>query len=441
MLLHIIAAAITPSFDVEIASRAYLDTLKGAARAKSDAYFEGGYWLTLWGAGVAMLSYWVMLRTGWSAKWRDLAERITRWRFVQALLYGLPFGIVGALLTLPWMIYEDYVREQQYGLMNQSPGEWAVEQSIVLGVNTLIFALVVAVVFALIRWSPRRWWLWSAGAVTLLLAVFVMVTPVFISPLLNTYKPMAAGPMRDQILAMAHANHIPTDSVTVFDASKQSKRVSANVSGLGPTIRISLNDNLLNRASPAGVKAVMGHEMGHYVLNHVPWMIAQFAVLLLAVMFALWWSVPRLIARFGGQWGVSGVADLAAVPAYMLIVTLIFLVATPVTNMLIRRHEAQADAFGLDAAREPDGFAESAMQLSEYRKLEPGAIEEALFYDHPSGSERVHRAMAWKAAHLAQLPVDQRGVVRPLLAPLPDRASSIPSKANAPPMAASSDQR
>ena len=160
MLLHILTAVITPPFDVEIASRAYLDTLQGAARAKSDAYFEGGYWLTLWGAGVAMLSYWVMLCTGWSSKWRDLAKRITRWRFVQALLYALPFGIVGALLTLPWTIYEDYVREQQYGLMNQSLGEWAVEQSIVLGVNTLIFALVVAVVFALIRWSPRRWWLW-----------------------------------------------------------------------------------------------------------------------------------------------------------------------------------------------------------------------------------------------------------------------------------------
>jgi STE24 endopeptidase len=181
--------------------------------------------------------------------------------------------------------------------------------------------------------------------------------------------------------------------------------------------------------------------MGHYVLNHVPWIIGQFAVLLLAVMFALWWSVPRLIARFGEQCGVSGVADLAAVPAYMLIVTLIFLVATPVTNTLIRRHEAQADAFGLDASRAPDGFAESAMQLSEYRKLEPGPIEEALFYDHPSGAERVHRAMAWKAAHLAELPVDQRGVVRPLPAPAPVSASNIPSSASAAPAAASKVQR
>ncbi len=430
-------AAIAPAFDIEAASRAYLDTLSGAARAKSDAYFEGGYWITLWSALVAVASYLVMLRLGWSATWRDLAERITRRRFLQAMLYSVPFVIVGALLTAVWEIYVSFVREKHYGLMNQSFGGWLGEQGIVIGVNTLIMAVLIGVVFALIRWSPRRWWLWSAGAVTLLLAVLVMIQPVFVAPLLNKYTPMAAGPMRDEILTMARANHIPADNVYVFDASKQSKRVSANVSGLGPTIRISLNDNLLNRATPAGVKEVMGHEMGHYVLNHIQWMIAQFAVLLVAVMFVLWWSVPRLIARWGGSWGVHGPADLAAVPAYFLVVALIMLVTTPVTNTLIRRHEIQADVFGLDASREPDGLAQTAMQLSEYRKIEPGPIEEALFYDHPSGSNRVHRAMAWKAAHLAELPEAQRGMARPV----PASASSMPASASPAPAAASNVQR
>ena len=430
-------AAIAPAFDVEAASRAYLNTLSGVARAKSDAYFEGGYWLTLWAAIVTAVSYLIMLRLGWSAKWRELAERITRRRFLQAMLYAVPFVLGGALLTAPWEIYAGFVREKQYGLMNQSLGGWIGEQAIVIGVNTLIMAVLIGVVFALIRWSPKRWWLWSAGAVTLLLAFLVMVQPVFISPLLNKYTPMAAGPMRNQILTMAHANHIPADDVYVFDASKQTKRVSANVSGLGPTIRISLNDNLLNRSTPAAVKAVMGHEMGHYVLNHIQWMVAQFGILLLLVMYALWWSVPRLIARFGERWGVSGPADLAAVPVYFLVVTLMMLIATPITNTLIRRHELQADVFGLDAAREPDGFAQAAMQLSEYRKVEPGPIEEALFFDHPSGSNRVHRAMAWKAAHLAELPQAQRGMVRPL----PPSASTIPPSASVAPAPASNVQR
>ncbi len=439
MIILTTLAAIAPTFDVEAASRAYLDTLSGAARAKSDGYFEGGYWMLLWSALVGVLSYLVMLRLGWSAKWRDLAERITRRRFLQAMLFAVPFVFIGALLTAPWEIYAGFVREKHYGLMNQSFGGWLGEQAIVLAVNALIMAVLIGIVFALIRWSPRRWWLWSAGAVTLLLAFIVMIQPVYISPLLNKYTPMAAGPLRDQILGMAHANHIPADNVYVFDASKQSKRVSANVSGLGPTIRISLNDNLLNRSTPAGVKAVMGHEMGHYVLDHIQWMIAQFALLLVGVMFALWWSVPRLIARHGARWGVSGPADLAAVPVYFLMVSLIMLVATPITNTLIRRHEIQADNFGLDAAREPDGFAQSAMQLSEYRKIEPGRVEEALFFDHPSGSNRVHRAMAWKAAHLTDLPVDQRGVVRPLPPPL--NASIIPPSARAAPAPASNVQR
>ena len=429
------AVTTAPPFDAEAATRAYLATLNGAARAKSDAYFEGGYWLILWDALVAVVSYLVMLRLGWSAKWRDLAERITRRKLVQALLYSVPFVVVGALLTLPWTIYTSFVREQQYGLINQSFPAWLGDYAIMLAVGVVTTSLMIAVLFAVIRRWPKRWWIGTTAAMVAMLLLFVLVTPVFISPLLNKYTPMAAGPMRDQILTMAHAQKIPADNVYVFDASKQSKRVSANVSGLGPTIRISLNDNLLNRSTPAGVKAVMGHEMGHYVLNHIQWMIAQFAVLILGMMFVLWWSVPRVIARWGGRWGVNGPADLAAVPVYFLIATLIMLVATPVTNTLIRRHEIEADSFGLDAAREPDGFAETAMQLSEYRKIEPGPVEEALFFDHPSGSNRVHRAMAWKAAHLAELPEAQRAVVRPA------SASSIPNSASPAPAAASSVQR
>jgi STE24 endopeptidase len=168
-------AAIAPTFDVEAASRAYLDTLSGAARAKSDAYFEGGYWMLLWSALVGVLSYLVMLRLGWSAKWRDLAERITRRRFLQAMLFAVPFVFTGALLTAPWEIYAGFVREKHYGLMNQSFGGWLGEQAIVLAVNALIMAVLIGIVFALIRWSPRRWWLWSAGAVTLLLAFIVMI--------------------------------------------------------------------------------------------------------------------------------------------------------------------------------------------------------------------------------------------------------------------------
>jgi STE24 endopeptidase len=414
MLIDILAAAVAaPPFDVEAATRAYLDTLQGVARAKSDAYFEGGYWLLLWNALAGIVSAWVMLHFGWSAAWSRWAERVTKRRWLQPALYSLPFTLVSVLIVAPWTLYTDYYREKQYGLMNLSLGGWLGERAIQIGISLLMTAIMLMVVFAVIRRARRTWWLWGAGALTLFTAFGVLIAPVFISPLFNKYTPMQAGPLRDQILGMARANHVPADNVYVFDASKQTKRISANVSGLGPTIRISLNDNLLNRTSPAEVKAVMGHELGHYVLGHVWQLIFEFALIFLVAFLVLWWLTPRLLARFGSRWGVSDTADPAVTPLFAVILTVYMLAATPVLNTIVRTHESEADAFGLDAAREPDGFAATAMKLSEYRKIEPSPTEEALFFDHPSGRTRVHMAMEWKAKHLAELPPGQRAMVRP----------------------------
>jgi STE24 endopeptidase len=415
MIMELIGAAASaaPPFDPETATRAYLSTLQGAARARSDAYFEGGYWLLLWGAFVGILSHWLMLRLGWSAAWSGWAARVTRRRWLQPGLYALPYVALGWLIVLPWTIYTGFVREKQYGLMNQSFGGWLGQQAIALLVGLVMTAVVLTVVFAVIRRAPKSWWLWGTAAMVALTAFSVAVAPVFIAPLFNKYTPMPEGPLRDQILAMAQANHIPAKNVYVFDASKQSKRISANVSGLGPTIRISLNDNLLNRATPAEVKAVMGHEMGHYVLGHVWKTILALSLIILVAGLILWKVTPWALARRGGRWRIESVADPAVVPLFAIILTLFVLALTPVLNTLVRTHESEADAFGLEAAREPDGFASTAMKLSEYRKIEPSPLEEALFFDHPSGRTRVRMAMDWKARHLAELPPDQRGMVTP----------------------------
>jgi STE24 endopeptidase len=406
-----LAAAAAQAFDVDAATRAYLETVQGAARARSDAYFEGGYWLMLWSALVGVVVYWIMLRTGWSAAWSERSRRITRRRWLQPAIYSVPFSIVGAVLTLPWTVYSGFVREQQYGLMNLTFVAWLTEQTISLVVSIILGAIVFLVLFAVIRRAPRSWWLWGTGAAAALLALLVMISPVFIAPLFNTYMPMAPGPLRDQILAMAHKEGIPANDVYVFDQSKQTNRISANVSGIGPTIRISLNDNLLTRTSPAGVRAVMGHEMGHYVLKHVERQVVELSLLALVLLFLLWWLSPRILRRFGDPWGVHGVSDPGVAPLYAIVIVVFGLVTTPVVNTMVRTAEAEADAFGLNAAREPDGFATVAMLLSEYRKIEPGKWEEALMYDHPSGRSRVRMAMEWKGQHLDELPPDQRGIV------------------------------
>lgn len=403
-MLAYAAAAAPQGFDVEAATRAYLDTLQGPARAKSDAYFEGGYWMPLWGTLLSLALYYLLLRFGWAARLRDWAERVTKRRWLQPALFALPFFLIVSLISLPWSIYAGYIREKQYDLMNLSLGAWLGEQAIGLVISLLMGALLMTIIFAVIRRAPRTWWLWGAGTLTLFMALGMLIAPVFIAPLFNEYKPMPAGPLRDSIIAMAREHDVPAQNVYVFDQSKQHKRISANVSGLGPTIRISLNDNLLERSSPAEVKAVMGHELGHYVLGHTRNILIAMTLLMLALMFLLWWLTPRVIARYGAGWGVRGPDDPAAVPIYLSIVAVATLLLLPVLNTLIRTQESQADAFGLDAAREPDGFASTAMKLSEYRKIEPSPLEEALFFDHPSGRTRVRMAMEWKARHRGQPP-------------------------------------
>lgn len=408
ILTSLVAAASTVPFDADAATQAYLATLQGAARAKSDAYFEGGYWLPLWSALVALVTYWLMLRMGWSAKWSAWASRVTKREWLRPALYSLPYGIAASLIGLPWAIYTGYVREHQYGLSNQSFGDWATETAIMSGVGLVVGAIFFVIFWAVIRKSPKRWWLWGSGAVAALMAVMILLAPIFIEPLLNKYTPMQPGPVRDEILRIAHEQKIPTNDVYVVDASKQTKRISANVAGLGPTIRIALNDNLLNRSNIHGIKAVMGHEMGHYKLYHIQKLLAYLVLMALAGFFITAWAAPRVLKRHGERWGVTEVRDPASAPVLFGILALLSLPGGLIFNSIIRIHESEADAFGLAAAKEPDGFAMTAMQLSEYRKIEPGALEEILFYDHPSGRTRVQMAMDWKAANLDQLPAEQR---------------------------------
>ncbi len=150
------------------------------------------------------------------------------------------------------------------------------------------------------------------------------------------------------------------------------------------TTRISLNDNLLNRSSPAEVKAVLGHEMGHYVLNHVYKGIAFFGIVTVLAFAFVCWGFDWAERHWGERWGVRGIGDVAGLPLLAALFAIFMFAITPMTNTITRTMEAEAVAFGLNAARQPDGFAQAAVQLSEYRKMHPGPVEEFLFYDPPA---------------------------------------------------------
>lgn len=402
-LPSVATAAVPQAFDPVAATNAYLATVSGAARARSDAYFEGGYWLILWDTVVGILSVWLPLHFGVVRRLSAWAGRVTGGRpALRALLFLPPFLALVGIMTLPWSIYTEWVREHQYAMSNQAFGAWFGEWAINFVIDTVLTSLLFLALFSLWRRLPRSWWAWGTLVAGGFLFVAILIAPVFIDPLFNKYTPMAASPLRDQIVQMAHANGVPTENVLVVDASRQTKRISANVSGIGPTVRVALNDNLLNRTSPAEVRAVMGHELGHYVLGHVASLLVAFTLLTGIIFLLLDGLTMALTKRFGGRWGIRERDDPAIVAPALIVASVLGMLATPLFNNIVRFHESQADYFGVNAARAPDGFAKVALRLSEYRKLEPSPLEEIIFYDHPSGRTRILMAMRWKAQHVGE---------------------------------------
>jgi STE24 endopeptidase len=388
-----------PGFEVSKATDAYVATISAAEREKSDAYFEGGCWIDAWGVVITVLIAWLLLGTRFSARLRDFAERRTRRGFLRGLIYAIAFLCVLFVLTLPWTLYTEYFREHQYGLSNQTLSAYLGEWVIGFLLTIAIMAFAIAGLYAIIRRVRERWVYWATAATALFMLFVILINPVFVQPLFNDYKSLPDGELRSSILALAREHGVPADDVYWYDASKQTKRISANVSGIAGTTRIALNDNLLNGTSPPEIRAVMAHEMGHYVLHHSLWLPLAFTL----VLALGYWAVNRLFGRFhrrhGERWGVRDIADPAGLPLAFAIFSVVMLLLSPVTNSITRIAENQADAFGLEAAREPNGFASVAMRLAQYRKIEPGPLEEVIFYDHPSGRARVERAMRWLAEH------------------------------------------
>jgi STE24 endopeptidase len=387
------------SFDIRAAVDAYLAKMPPAQRARSDAYFEGGYWLILWDFLSTAFVMWLLLRFRWSAKMRNLAERITRFRPLQTVLYWVQFMILTSALTFPLTMYEGFFRERKYDLMNQAFGQWMRDQVVGLAVGLVLGAIVIVPLFGLVRRLGRNWWVWGAALVIVFFAFVSLIAPVYIAPLFNQYKKLEDARVKDPILQMARANGIPATDVWEFDASRQSNRVSANVSGFANTMRISLNDNLLNRCTLPEIETTMGHEMGHYVLNHSYKGLVMFGVLIVIAFAFVNWAINLALARWGTAWDVRGIGDVAVLPLAALVFALFFFLTTPVNNTITRTMEFEADMYGLNAARQPDGEANVDMMLGEYRKLDPGPLEEFTFFDHPSGRTRITAAMQWKAEH------------------------------------------
>jgi STE24 endopeptidase len=413
------ASAVTPpdvttatSFDARAATQDYLAQLPADKKASSDRYFEGGYWLYVCGILYTSALMLLLLVTGASARIRDFVVRLTARPNLQTAAYFVLFLLITALLQFPLAFYRDFVREHQYALSTQAFGCWL--RDFMLGWAFLVvFATLLGVaLLAIVRRLGRSWWTWATAATVFFIALALMIAPVFVYPLFNKYTALENGPVRDAVLSMARANGIPVTDVYVADASRQTTRISANVSGFLGTDRITLNDNLLKRCSSLEIKAVMGHEMGHYVLNHNFEELLFLAILTFLLFRWVDWSVHLALRLWGDHWRISELGDPAVAPLAVAIICIFFLATTPIRNSFEREQEYEADIFGLNAAGQPDGFAQVALKFADYRKLDPSKWEEIAFYDHPSGRARIYSAMRWKAEHLGQSQMSQSSAAK-----------------------------
>jgi len=407
--------------DVNKATRAYLDLVSAPDRARSDAYFEGDYWLQLWGFlyGVAVAA--LLLQGRISSRMRALAERVVPWRWLQPALYAVQWVAAVTVLQFPLDVYRGYFREHQYHLSNLTFGGWMAEQGKGFLIGQVMGVLGMVAFYAVLRRAKRTWWLWGAGVALAFVVFGIVIGPVFLEPVFNQFRPVQDPVVKEAVLRLARANGVPATDVYEYDASKQSDRVSAHVSGILGTTRISLNDNLLKRCNLPQIEAVMAHEMGHYIFNHIFKAMLFFALFIPLSFAVAQWLVGKLLAWKGERWGVKGVDDPAGLPLLLAALSAFGFLSTPILNSMVRQQEMEADQFALNAARQPDAEAQVDLALGEYRKLDPGPLEEIFFYDHPSGRVRIETAMRWKAEHLEELKLQQGA------APAPPPATATPA--------------
>ena len=391
-------AAGSTTFDAAAETAKYLAALPPEAHEKATAYTQGGHWLLLWGTLIAIAVSWIIVRTGLLTRIRSKVGLGALG--IPAALAILPvWFLMDSVLSLPWAVYTRWWRQTQYGLSSQALGGWFEDWGKGLVVGLIMNVILFGLIYLVMRLSPRRWWLWGGLVTSAFLIFAIVIAPVAIEPMFNKYTPAPAGEVRDTVVAMAKANGVPSDKIFIYNGSKQSNAYTANVSGLFGSARIAMSDTMFKKgADIAEVRGVVGHEMGHYVHMHSLWFAGAFSLL---AMLGFWLTgrLFPLAQRLLGASGVESIADPAGVPVVTAVLAVLSLLATPLTNTLVRTAEADADNFSLQRVNEPDGLAKALVKTIEYRAATPGAVEEFIFYDHPSVGWRVRNAMNWKAAH------------------------------------------
>ena len=382
------------TFDVQQATDTYINSLGIEALAKATAYTSGSHWILLWGFLISALTTWVFVKYGILNKIDAKLNKRSLW--LRSFVISGAFIFLSSLLMLPWSIYSDWWREFSYGKTSQPIEDFLSQGGISLLLSSLLGGLFFSGIYFFIRRVGQFWWAWSGGLTAVFISTMMLLGPIWIEPLFNKYTPLPQGEVREALELLAKQANIDPDRIFVYDGSRQSNRFTANVSGLGSSARIAISDVALKSASLDEVKAVTGHEIGHYVSGHV-WNLIGTATVLAMLFFYLANALFSKVSRSIGS--ASVIADPIGIPVLLLCVSFLALLAQPVINFVVRQGEIEADQYSYQSVNLPDAMATALVKTAEYRNPRPNAVQEFIFYSHPSVEKRVKAAMEWKAQH------------------------------------------
>jgi STE24 endopeptidase len=340
--------------------------------------------------GALVLAWWT-----WSGTAIGLARLVEGW-------LGAPPGVVAgvalaagasqALATFPLDVLAGLVLPRRAGLSTQSLAGWLADRAKMTAVGGVLGLLAVELVYALLRWSPARWWLWGAAALSLGAVLLSAVVPLWLVPLFYRLRPLEDTGLRTRFLALAARMGVPAAEVSVADLSRKGRAANAAVVGLGRTRRILVSDTLLGAFPPEEVEVVLAHELGHQVRGHM----AQGLVVQGGVILLVLGAADRILRPTAPALGLSGPADPAGLPLFILVVSALGLAVTPLVAAWSRRLEREADQIALDVTRAPSAFVAAMERLGALNLAErqPGRLRELLFATHPSIASRIRVGQA-----------------------------------------------
>jgi STE24 endopeptidase len=365
---------------------------------KAMRYYRSGNVLWIIQVAWGLILPALFLFTGFSARIRDWATRLGRKWFFIVGLYFVIFALIAFVLDFPLSYYAGFVREHAYGLSNQTFAKWLGDSVKELAVSLVIGFLVIWVPYLLLRKSPRRWWLYTSLAIIPFICLMLLITPVFIEPLFNDFGPMKDKALEAKILDEASRAGIEGGRVYEVNKSVDTKTVNAYVTGFLSTKRIVLWDTILKKLDQDELLFVMGHEMGHYVLGHIPKMIALLSIMTLVTLYAIHRLSGFLIERFKARFGFTSLGDIASLPLLIMLIGLMSFVTDPITLAVSRYQERQADKFGLEITENNHAAATAFIKLQEENlsNPRPGLLFTLWRASHPSIGERVDFCNTYK---------------------------------------------